>query len=211
MKIGHGPVSALWHLLQGNTYNIHPLFHLLCNSLPTEVHLCTKTSLYFPFPLTPSPHIPSVAPRGASISVRRVELGFIPMRWCVVQTGATPSVRTRTVPEHCWFWVSARHSSIPRAEVAVATGLLRMSERGGSGLFCFQLLLLICASVLHTLVVPSNCSAEGTAQCSQSTNTCHPGRWCVFPSQMERSVFSLCWRVLTGFIASVNFFFFFWI
>lgn len=46
------------------------------------------------------------------------------------------------LPEHRWFWTQARHSSVAGGKVAVATGLLWISDSGGSLLFSVIVVVL---------------------------------------------------------------------
>lgn len=123
------------------------------NKLPTELRLCTKTSLTLNFHLSLQP---LRSPHGTvhSSSVMWMEYG--PLDRCPCG-GVLLKLEHPTLPQWqdtystCWFWTRARHSFVPSGEVAVATGLLRMSVSGGSGkvlLFfsgcCSGLQILLC-------------------------------------------------------------------
>lgn len=113
------------------------LFHLsaYATDFPTELQLCMKTSVTVKLPLL----CPSISPHRTGLSVLcgfHAHMGGVLLK--VGQTAPHLSDRTHTVLEHRWFWTPARHSSVSFGEVALATGLLRMSDSGRSGLLVFS-------------------------------------------------------------------------
>ena len=107
-----------------------PLFHFSASrTFPKELHLCTKNHLW----RITSPRLTT---QDAPLVIR--EWVLCPCGGVLLKVAQPPRVRTHTVPEHRWFWSQARHSSVPSGKVAVTTGLLRMSDSGGSEFFVFS-------------------------------------------------------------------------